>query len=228
MKNRLTATALLAAALFLAAGSIIAQDRKESPDRAERKEALKELRERFHEWAAAEIVPKLSEWKGTLDAAMSPDDLAILNDLRKQAKELRATIRESAAGLRRAWRDEDYDALKKYREQLSDARGKQLDVLDLLTPLAIEYRETLKAIGAEARPYAKRWKEDGTELLQRWAEEYPDHAGAGRRMLARRRPFAGGLLDPEMKKAMRVAFFMLWDGSADATDGADVDELDLR
>lgn len=194
---------------------------EKAPDGRTRREAVAELRERFRAWAQREVIPKLTEWKGMLDAAMSPEDLAILNDLRSRAALLRQTARENAAALRKAWRAEDYDGVKRHRAQLTEARKELLDILDLATPLAVEYRETLESIGKEAKPQAERWKEEGKRIREEWEEEYGEEIADGSRRFPGRRHLLGGVLNPEVQPSVRAVLFMLWDGRGNIVDDGD-------
>lgn len=221
-RNKRTGRAVPAAlALLLLSSALPLFAQEKAPDGRTRREAVAELRERFRAWAQREVVPKLTEWKEMLDASMSQEDLAILNDLRSRAALLRQTARENAAALRTAWREEDYDGVKRHRAQLTEARKELLDILDLATPLAIEYRGTLESIGKEAKPHAERWREEGKRIREEWKEEYGEAIADGFRWLPGRGPLPGIVLNPDARQGMRAVLFMLWDGRGSVLDDGD-------
>lgn len=222
MKKQIKTTGILAVMLALVLSANLSA-REKSVDREARKAAIADLKGRFQTWARGAIVPKLLEWKGQLDGAMSSEDLSILNDLRSKATELRQRIHQNAAGMRKAWRSEDYEGVKAYREKLSDARREFLDVLDLLTPLAIEYRATLEGIGAEAKPHVAEWQKEGKMMWEKWKGEYGEEVAAKAGRVIKKRDVLGGLLNPEIGQVRRIVLFMLWNGDSEAAAQGDID-----
>lgn len=216
MNTQMNKTIALIFVIALVPFGMNAAAQNNPPNGQARKAAVAELRERFQEWAQGEVVPQLTEWKRTLDAAMAPDDLATLNDLRGRAAELRKTARVSAAALHTAWCDEDYGGVKRYRAQLTEVRKQFLDLADLLTPLAIEYHTTLQAIGADAQPHVEVWKREGKEIWESWKAEYGDIVPDGAGRFIKRTEFVGGLLHPEISSERRMLLFMVWNGGRDA------------
>lgn len=132
------------------------------------RESVKELRDRIRAWAREEIIPTLTEYKRRLDAAMSSTDLAILNDLRKEAKEIRRSLSEHRKRLRRAWNSEEYDGVKEERAAISELQRRRIDIADLLIPLAIEYRETISELGDELRPICGEWRGTVMQMVEDW------------------------------------------------------------
>lgn len=180
-------------------------------DKEKREQARREMKAMFAEFAKKEILPSMRQWKSTLDAAMSSEDLATLNTLRKKAKQMRESTRGIAEGMRKAWKDEDYEALKKYREQMDNAKDERIRLALDIKPLAKKYRPTLEKIGEDAKSKAPQWREKGKELLRQWMDKY-DIKAEGTLLDGMKKRF-GFLGDGDGKKA--ALRFMLWDGSED-------------
>lgn len=179
----------------------------------------KELITTLKSWAKTNVVPQLRTWKGQLDAAMSADDLAKLNALRARATQLRKEAVATGKAMHEAWKAENYDALKQAREKMKGYR-EQRDVLFAeLKPLAVKYSSTLMAIGADAKPKAAAWKEEGKKIAMKWIadhkEELGDHPMPPLHRMHGMMGLGGG-----MRKKVMAAYFMLWDG------GDFIDDLD--
>lgn len=184
-------------------------------DKEKRDQARREMRSNFAEFAKKEIFPAMRQWKSTLDAAMSADDLAKLNELRKKAKTMRETIKATTKEMRKAWKNEDYDALKVQREKLENEKDEGLRMALDVKPLAKKYRAVLEKIGEEAKVKAPQWREKGREMMRQWMEKYDIKADPEKLQgLKKRFGFFG---DGDSKKA--VVRFMLWDGSEDFMGG---------
>jgi len=180
-------------------------------DKDKREQARREMKATFAEFAKKEILPSMRQWKSTLDGAMSPEDLSTLNTLRKKAKQMRESAKGIAEGMRKAWKDEDYEALKKYREQMDNAKDERIRLALDIKPLAKKYRSTLEKIGEDAKSKAPQWREKGKELLRQWMDKY-DIKAEGTLLDGMKKRF-GFLGDGDGKKA--ALRFMLWDGSDD-------------
>lgn len=189
-----------------------------------------ELRTALTNWAKAEVIPQLLEWKHTLDGAMSAADLDALNRLRARATALRTEFIANALEMRKAWKDEDYTALKGARDRMKELASARTALMQELKPLAVSYRSTLESIGGQAKPRVAEWKAKGKEIVKGWAASRKDGAG-DMPMWHGRAPFDGKMgmwkTNEEMRKKIMVARFMLWDGGEPAypTDDIGLDDM---
>ncbi len=184
-------------------------------DKEKREQARREMRTNFADFAKKEIFPAMRQWKSTLDAAMSADDLAKLNEMRKKAKTMRETIKATTKEMRKAWKSENYDALKVQREKLENVKDEGLRMALDVKPLAKKYHAVLEKISEEAKVKAPQWREKGREMMRQWMEKYDIKADPEKLQdLKKRFGFFG---DGDSKKA--VIRFMLWDGSEDFMGG---------
>lgn len=221
----------LGAALLLAVGAtaVIAQKPDRTPD-PQRLEARKELMEKMRSFAKTDILPELTRWKAQLDQAMTPADLQKLNGLRARAAALKKEMIASGIGMAKAWKGEDYDALKQNRDKMKSLMQERKSIMEELKPLATTYQSTLESIGTEAKPKMEAWKEKGKSIFQEWASSHKDQMGDRPHMKMGGHGFGGGIggglghffggMDNVSKKKMMAAHFMLWDGS-DFTKDAD-------
>lgn len=180
-------------------------------------EAAKQLGGELTTWARANVLPEAQSWKVRLDGAMTPADLAKLNELRRQAAELRDRRTAAAKTVREAWRSEDYDALKSARTQMKSFSKQQEAIFQQLKPIAEANRETLEAIGEIALPKVKQWTEEARAIGERWWEANQESVSPmaakaiGRLMSHRGDLFA--MIEPKLRTKIAVARFMLWNGA---------------
>lgn len=212
--NRSLAIAAACGVFF--AWSAAAQD---MPRRADPKlaKAGKELRESIRVFARESILPEMLKWKNQFDAAISADDRAALDDLRRDAKSLRERSRESGRAMRQAWKKEDYDALKANRNSLKGFAAERRQLMEQLRPIAERNKEILIGLAAQAKPLVASWREHGKELVREWADAHKDvlQGRDGRRvvrgLLGRYLLF--GPLDEGARGKRAAVRFLLWDGS---------------
>ena len=179
------------------------------------KDALKELLKELRDWAQSDIIPKMKEWKGTLDHAMSPEDLQALNTLRDEAAQMKNMGKRLAAAVIKGLRNNNLGDVRKYRQKLTELKKKRDELLKNLKPLGVKYSSTLVQIGREAKLYAKDWKESGKKIVATWYGTHQNDFGPGfRTVLAkateRVKQFAG--MDDGLKAKIAAARFMLWHG----------------
>ena len=200
------------------------------------KEALKELFKDVRNWAQSNVIPKMRECKGTLDDAMSPEDLQTLNALRHQATRLKGAGKKLAADVRAARLAKEVRKLRELRTQGRLLKEKRDEMLKNLKPLATKYKSTLQEIGKEARPLGKAWRVESKKMVKEWYEAHKSDFGPGfRKVFAqavqRLRRMNG--LDEDLKAKIAAAKFLLWDGKdlpeiGQALDDQQSDENELN
>jgi hypothetical protein len=201
--------ALVAIAIgTLAIGSATAQPRDGGPEKVG---AYMELFGALKSWAKTNVVPQLRTWKTKLDGSMTSEDLAALNALRARAAQLRKDAMATGVAMHKAWKSEDYDALKQNREKMKSFGEARKALFGELKPLAIKYKATLEAIGAEAKPKMETWKKEGREIAMRWIQENKDRIGDGGLPPMKNMGKMMGM-GGEMGRKIAAAYFMLWDG----------------
>ena len=232
MKTKLGVIVLLTLFLVVSAsGQIPAR-----PVDPKTKEALKELFKDVRNWAQSNVIPKMREWKGTLDDAMSPEDLQTLNALRHQATRLKGAGKKLAADVRAARLAKEVRKLRELRTQGRLLKEKRDEMLKNLKPLATKYKSTLQEIGKEARPLGKAWRVESKKMVKEWYEAHQSDFGPGfRKVFAqavqRLRRMNG--LDEDLKAKIAAAKFLLWDGKdlpeiGQALDDQQSDENELN
>ena len=211
MKIRLGAMTLLTLFLVMSASS----QTPVKPIDPKTKEALRELFKDVRNWAQGNVIPKMKEWKGKLDNAMSSEDLQALNSLRDQATRLKEAGKNLAAEVRAARQAKDAQKLRALRAKGRLLKEKRNEILKNLKPLATKYKSTLQELGKEAKPLGKEWRADSRKMVKEWYEAHKKDFGPGfRRVFAeavQRLRRMNGLTDDLRAKAA-AAKFMLWDG----------------
>ena len=180
------------------------------------KDALKELYKGVRDYAQGNIIPKMKEWKGTLDHAMAADDLRALNALRDRAAQLKVKGKRLTLALRKAVQNNNASDARKYRQMIKELATERQALLKDLKPLAVKYKTTLESIGKEAKPYGKEWKDGIKKVGVAWYANYKADLTVGFRAALgkalERLKTLGGMMDDATKAKIAVGKFMLWDG----------------
>jgi hypothetical protein len=180
------------------------------------KDALKELYKGVRDYAQGNIIPKMKEWKGTLDHAMTADDLGALNALRDRATQLKAKGKRLTLALRKAVVNKNTTDIRKYRQMIKALAAERQTLLKDLKPLGVKYKTTLVSIGKEAKPYGKEWRDGIKKVGVAWYASHKADLTVGFRAALgkalERLKTLGGMMDGAMKAKIAAAKFMLWDG----------------
>ena len=180
------------------------------------KDALKELYKGVREYAQGNIIPKMKEWKGTMDHSMTADDLVTLNMLRDRAAQLKAKGKRLTLALRKAVQNNNPSDIRMFRQKIKALGTERQELLKDLKPLGVKYKATLESIGKEAKPYGKEWREGVKTVGLAWYETHKaDLTARFRAALGKaieRLKMLGGMMDGAMKAKIAAAKFMLWDG----------------
>jgi len=180
------------------------------------KDALKELYKGVRDYAQGNIIPKMKDWKGTLDHAMAADDLRALNALRDRAAQLKVKGKRLTLALRKAVQNNNTSDIRKYRQMIKELAMERQALLKDLKPLGVKYKTTLEGIGKEAKPYGKEWKDGIKKVGLAWYETHKADLTVGFRAALwkaiERLKTLGGMMDGAMKAKIAAAKFMLWDG----------------
>ena len=212
MRKKILATMVLA--LLLAATAL--SQTPPNPGDQKSKEALKELFQQVRDWAQTNIIPRMKDWKTKLDHSMSSDDLKALNALRDQAAQIKGDGKKLAAALKKAWQNNNFANVKRYKEKTKELGEQREELLKDLKPLALKYKGSLVEVGKEAKPYGKEWKEGMKKVVTVWYENHKsdlsrEHKKAFAKGVARLKMLAG--MDETLKAKIAAARFMLWDGN---------------
>jgi hypothetical protein len=180
------------------------------------KDALKELYKEVRDYAQRNIIPKMKEWKGTLDLSMTAPDLRALNALRDRAAQLKVKGKRLTLALRNAVQNDNATDIRMYRQKIKALTTERQDLLKDLKPIGVKYKETLVSIGKEAKPYGKDWKEGIKKVGFAWYENHKADLSIGFRAALgkafERLQMLGAMMDDAMKAKLAAAKFMLWDG----------------
>lgn len=211
MKTKLGVMILLSLFLAMSASS----QTPVRPIDPKTKEALQGLFKDMRNWAQSNVIPKMKEWKGKLDNAMSPEDLQALNALRAQATRLKGAGKKLVAEVRAARLARDVQKLRALKAKGKLLKEKRNEMLKDLKPIAVKYTSTLQELGKESKPLGKEWREESRKMVKEWYEAHKNDFGPGfRKVFARavQRLKRMNGLDEDLKAKIAAARFMLWDG----------------
>ena len=180
------------------------------------KDALKELYTGVRDYAQGNMIPKMKDWKGTLDHSMTAGNLVALNELRDRAAQLKAKGKRLTLALRKAVQNNNPSDIRKYRQMIKALATDRQGLLKDLKPLGVKYKATLESIGKEAKPYGREWKEGIKKVGLAWYETHKDNLTVGFKAALRKAieklKMLGAMMGEEMKGKIAAAKFMLWDG----------------
>jgi hypothetical protein len=180
------------------------------------KDALKELYKGVRDYAQGNIIPKMKEWKGTLDHSMSPEDLRALDALRDRATQLKAKRTRLALALRKAVQNNNASDIRLYRQKIKALATDRQALLTDLKPLGVKYKSTLVSIGKDAKPFGIEWKAGIKKVGLTWYGAHKDDLSVGFKAALgkaiERLKTLGALVGDDMKGKLAAAKFMLWNG----------------
>lgn len=189
--------------------------KKMKPLTEEQKQKIEEFKVEVMEYKNSEILPTLKEWKKQLDAAMTPEDLTKLNDLRERAEKFRTKISKSFKDMEVGNREALKDVFKSSKD---DIRG----LMEELKPLAEEYKTTLESLMETAKPSMEKWKDDIHEIRTEIIIESTTEEKADCEKKIKKHHHLNMDLSPMgpmgMKHPAGKAMFMLWNGQTDLFD----------
>jgi hypothetical protein len=110
------------------------------------------LKDQIKGYAEQNMLPKLLEWKSTLDKGLSTDDLSTLNALREQAAALKISRIQLTKDIVSAKDIEDEETSEMLKKRISPLKESYKNLLNQLKPIATNNRNLLLNIGKEAAP----------------------------------------------------------------------------
>lgn len=189
--------------------------KKMKPLTEEQKLKMQEFKVEVMEYKNSEILPKLTEWKKQLDAAMTPEDLTKLNELREKAEKFRASIAKSV-------KDMQVGNTESIKEKMISSKDNIVSIMEELKPLAEKYKATLDNLMETAKPDMEKWKDDIHEIRTEIIIESSTDDKADCEKKIRKHHHLNMDLTPMgpmgMKHRGGKAMFMLWNGQSDLFD----------
>lgn len=178
-----------------------------------------QIRTEVHNYFTSNILPDMKAWKTKLDNSMSAADLAELNGYRAEAKKLKSQMFDQMSQFRGKMKGADSATKAQFRATRMQFRDQFMNLAKEVKPLCAKYKTTLQAIGTEAKPLMKTWREDIEKIVEKYAVNTPGQnngvfKGKGPRGMMGGPGMLGGpgMMGAHGKKAMAVRF-MLWDGT---------------
>ena len=172
------------------------------------------LKDRIKGYAEQNMLPKLLEWKSTLDKGLSTDDLSTLNALREQAAALKISRIQLTKDIVSAKDIEDEETSEMLKKRISPLKESYKNLLNQLKPIATNNRNLLLNIGKEAAPSLIEWKKSIRDLIKKEIDANPDMKTEIEKTVKKYRMFQL-FKDEQLKKKIALARFMLWNGNSD-------------
>ena len=210
--------------LVLAAAALlfVPLSAQQNCDREKVREQAHAARSEMHEWFSKDVVPTLREWHNEFDETLSPENLATLQKLRAEAKQMKESIHAEMKEMRESAskdgdRHEMHEKMKAIKEQ---NHAKMESIIEQVRPIAQASKTELLALRDDNRDQIQAWKEKAREMmkesrekLRECAEEMDKKERKHMRKMMKHSnsPHEIGMLfEGGRKAALR---FMLWDGS---------------
>ncbi len=155
----------------------------------ERSEAVMELHNELREYARTEMAPTMDQWKQTIDATLSADDLARLNEMRAQAAEHMAARKERMEEFKNMSEEERRELREEMRERHEEMRAKHGEMMSFfkdLTEITARYPDLVQQIKQEGESQKAAMKAGALSIVQDWENEHATEiAAAGEHAQAR-------------------------------------------
>lgn len=180
------------------------------------------LKDKIKGYAEQNMLPKLSEWKSTLDKGLSTGDLSTLNALREQASALkisRIQLTKDIVSAKDIGNEQTSEMLKK---RISPLKESYKNLLVQLKPIAINNKNLLINIGKEAAPSLIEWKKSIKDLIKKEIDANPDMKTEIEKFI-KKYQILQLFKDEQVKKKLALARFMLWNGNSEIFNN-DVEE----
>jgi len=180
------------------------------------------LKDKIKGYAEQNILPKLSEWKSTLDKDLSTEDLSNLNALREQASALKISRIQLTKDIVSAKDIENEQTSEMLKKRISPLKESYKNLLVQLKPIAINNKDLLINIGKEAAPSLIEWKKSIKDLIKKEIDANPDMKTEIEKSI-KKYQILQLFKDEQVKKKLALARFMLWNGNSEIFNN-DVEE----
>lgn len=172
------------------------------------------LKDQIKGYAEQNMLPKLLEWKSTLDKGLSTDDLSTLNALREQAAALKISRIQLTKDIVSAKDIEDDETAEMLKKRISPLKESYKNLLNQLKPIATKNKNLLLIIGKEAAPSLIEWKKSIRDMIKKEIDANPDMKTEIEKTIKKYRMFQL-FKDEQLQKKIALARFMLWNGNSD-------------
>ncbi len=180
------------------------------------------LKDKIKGYAEQNILPKLSEWKSTLDKGLSTEDLSTLNALREQASALKISRIQLTKDIVSAKDIENEQTSEMLKKRISPLKESYKNLLVQLKPIAINNKNLLINIGKEAAPSLIEWKKSIKDLIKKEIDANPDMKTEIEKSI-KKYQILQLFKDEQVKKKLALARFMLWNENSEIFNN-DVEE----
>ena len=172
------------------------------------------LKDQIKGYAEQNMLPKLLEWKSTLDKGLPTDDLSTLNALREQAAALKISRIQLTKDIVYEKDIEDDETSEMLKKRISPLKESYKNLLNQLKPIATNNKNLLLIIGKEAAPSLIEWKTSIRDMIKKEIDANPDVKTEIEKTIKKYSMFQL-FKDEQLKKKIALARFMLWNGNSD-------------
>ena len=186
------------------------------PSKAERHEAIKDLRSDMRIWFERDVYPSLKKWHQEYDASLTADDLSMLTRLRAEIKQLKESMRADMKSVKSSADHGNREARKDKIETLREKHHAEMErILDGVKPIAKRSKEKLRSIFDTNEDQIEAWRDHAREIMKTWKNE---HQGMGGKKGHHGKAMGLPLIGQDGKRA--ALKFILWDSSVPPMDEA--------
>lgn len=132
-----------------------------------------ELRKEFQNYIKQEVAPVLLEQQKALDARLSEDDLALVQEKRKEAAVLRAQREELMQKAREAVRSgaDPQQVRANMRGSAQEIRTQSKDLFRSMRPFLENNRQLVREVMENLKPYYDEWVTEQQDILGKYRSE---------------------------------------------------------
>lgn len=192
-----------------------------------------ELKVKLEAYKAENVLPKMTEWKSTIDNGLSSEDLTQLNALRAEARAFREKAKAEMEALKtRKEAGEDIDR-SDFKTIFKDNKEEMKSVAEKLKVIVENNEELVKSVGQDAKDYRDNWHSDVRDIVRSYMEAKREEMEATVEKPERKRHRKGkhqGKNDFEMmdRGKMGMIKLLLWDGENDFNEDLELNISSLE
>jgi hypothetical protein len=178
---------------------------------------FKNLKSDLKEWVVKDIFPEVQNFRRDIENILSKNDLEKLNQLRIKAKELNKELLNQRIASLEGMRDGNKSLVESSRESIQKIRKDQMELLNELKNLMIPYSDKIKSISETYEPKIENLKNASKKIGKDWYEKNKSNLTDREKAFLKYRMLkkADDIKFFAMKKKMRLAKILLWDGETE-------------
>jgi hypothetical protein len=180
-------------------------------------EKFNDLKNKMKEWTVNSVLPEVQLFKKEIESILSKTDQEELKSLQAKANDLRKEMLNKRISALEGMRDKNKSSVESSRNSIASLRKEQGELLKDLQKLMTPYADKIKSIGEKYKPKMEVLNDEAKKIGKEWYNKYESGFSKKEKAFIKYRMLkkADGVKYMDMKKKMRSAKILLWDGNTE-------------